>query len=39
MELNIVALIAVFLLVITLGIQIQIRSIGKKLDELLKQKS
>jgi len=39
MELNIVALIAVFLLVITLGIQIQIRNVSKKLDELLNRKS
>jgi hypothetical protein len=39
MELNIVALIAVFLLMITLGIQIQIRTVSKKLDELLKRKS
>ena len=39
MELNIVALIAVFLLMITLGIQIQIRTVGKKLDELLSRKS
>ena len=39
MELNIVALIAVFLLMITLGIQIQIRNVSKKLDELLSRKS
>jgi hypothetical protein len=39
MELNIVALIAVFLLMITLGIQIQIRTVSKKLDELLSRKS
>ena len=39
MELNIVALIAVFLLVITLGIQIQIRNVSKKLDEPLSRKS
>lgn len=35
---NIIALIAVFLLVITLGLQIQIRNISKKLDEILKKK-
>jgi hypothetical protein len=34
-----VALIAVFLLMITLGIQIQIRTVSKKLDELLSRKS
>ena len=39
MELNIVALIAVFLLMITLGIQIKIRTVSKKLDELLSRKS
>ena len=39
MELTVIALIVVFLLVITLGIQFQIRGVSKKLDELLKRKS
>jgi hypothetical protein len=39
MELTLIALIVVFLLVITLGIQIQIRNVSKKLDELLSRKS
>ena len=39
MELTFVALIVVFLLVITLGIQFQIRSVSKKLDELMKKKN
>ena len=39
MELTLIALIVVFILVITLGIQIQIRSISKKMDELLNRKS
>jgi hypothetical protein len=39
MELTIIiATIVVFLLVITLGLQIQIRNISKKLDELLRKK-
>jgi hypothetical protein len=39
MEITLIALIVVFILVITLGIQIQIRSISKKMDELLNRKS
>ena len=39
MEITFIALIVVFLLVITLGIQLQIRDISKKIDELLKKKS
>jgi hypothetical protein len=39
MELTLIALIVVFILIITLGIQFQIRSISKKMDELLKKKS
>jgi|APFre7841882654_1041346.scaffolds.fasta_scaffold02930_8 hypothetical protein len=39
MELNIIGLIVIFLLLITLGIQVQIRSVNKKLDELLNRKS
>jgi hypothetical protein len=39
MELTIIGLIVVFLLLITLGIQVQIRSMSKKLDELLNRKS
>ena len=39
MELTLIALIVVFLLVITLGIQIQIRNVSKKLDEPLSRKS
>jgi hypothetical protein len=39
MELTLIALIVAFLLVITLGIQLQIRNISKKLDELLRKKS
>jgi hypothetical protein len=38
MELTLIALIVVFILIITLGIQVQIRSISKKMDELLKKK-
>jgi uncharacterized protein YneF (UPF0154 family) len=38
MELTIVFVIVVFLLVITLGIQIQIRHMNKKIDELLDRK-
>jgi hypothetical protein len=38
MELTLIALIVAFLLVITLGIQVQIRKISKKMDELLKRK-
>ena len=39
MEQTLIALIVVFLLLITLGIQLQIRSVSKKLDELLNRKS
>jgi hypothetical protein len=39
MELTFIALIVAFLLLITLGIQLQIRNMSKKLDELLKKKS
>ena len=39
MEITLIALIVVFILIITLGIQIQIRGISKKMDELLKKKS
>ena len=39
MELTLIALIVVFILIITLGIQFQISSISKKIDELLKKKS
>ena len=39
MELTIIGLIVVCILIITLGIQIQIRNISKKMDELLKKKS
>jgi len=39
MELTLIGLIVVFILIITLGIQIQIRSMSKKMDELLKKKS
>ena len=39
MEITLIALIVVFILVITLGIQIQIRGISKKMDELLNRKS
>jgi hypothetical protein len=39
MELNIIGLIVVCLLLITLGIQIQVRNMNKKLDELLQKKS
>jgi len=39
MELTLIGLVVVFILVITLGIQIQIRSISKKMDELLKKKA
>jgi hypothetical protein len=39
MELTLIALIVVFILIITLGIQFQISSISKKMDELLKKKS
>lgn len=39
MELTLIGLIVVFILVITLGIQFQIRNVSKKLDELLKKKS
>lgn len=38
MELTIVFVIVVFLLVITLGIQVQIRKMNKKIDELLDRK-
>jgi hypothetical protein len=38
MEQTIVFIIVVFLLVITLGIQIQIRNMNKKMDELLNRK-
>jgi len=39
MELTLIGLIVVFILIITLGIQVQIRGISKKMDELLKKKS
>jgi hypothetical protein len=39
MEITLIALIVVFILLITLGIQVQIRNVSKKLDELLKRKS
>jgi hypothetical protein len=39
MEQTLIALIVVFLLLITLGIQLQIRNVSKKLDELLNRKS
>jgi len=39
MELTLIALIVVFILIITLGMQFQIRSISKKMDELLNRKS
>ena len=39
MELTLIALIVVFILIITLGIQFQIRGMSKKLDELLQKKS
>jgi hypothetical protein len=36
---TIVAVIVVFLLMITLGLQVQIRNISKKMDEILNKKS
>lgn len=39
MELTVIGLIVVCILIITLGIQVQIRNISKKMDELLKKKS
>ena len=39
MELNIIGLVVICLLLITLGIQLQVRNMNKKLDELLNRKS
>jgi uncharacterized membrane protein len=39
MELNVIGLIVICLLLITLGIQIQVRKMNKKMDELLNRKS
>ena len=36
---NLLAVIVVFLLLMTLGIQIQIRDISRKMDEILDKKS
>ncbi len=39
MEENVIMVIVGFLLVLVLGLQIQIRNISKKMDELLEKKS
>jgi hypothetical protein len=38
MEQNIIMLIVAFLLIITLGMQLQLRKINKKMDDLLQKK-
>jgi hypothetical protein len=38
MEQNVIMVLVAFLLVVMLGVQIQIRNINKKIDELLQKK-